>query len=276
MQKALWCCEEDYAILKADYSAQEARLVFFLGNQRDIYSKLTAGMDLHAMTLSFIKGVTYDSLVVKTEGNKDKIKPEHDDARSDAKPGSFAPMYGAKARKMAEALSISFPRAKVFMDNYWKTYPEVKKMQDGQSYRAMNLGYVSDLSFGRKRFFFLTQKESDGLLEGKTWDNAAYGRKNPSLNYAAQSTGATILRFALLRVTRLLKDHPEWDATLRLTIHDAMLLTCKVEHAEACGAELKKQMELAATEVVPGISIPVDLDVITDHTAPATFEDYKP
>ena len=272
MQKKLWCVEEGQAMIKADYSGQEGRLVFFLGEQWDVYDKLTTqGMDLHAMTLSFKKGVPYDQLVIKTPGKKDKIKPELDEERSDAKPATFAPVFGAKAGKMAQTLGVSYPAAKKFVENYWKTYDKVKIMQDMQVYKALNLGYVTDLSFGRKRFFFRSKKEEEGLAMGKSWEDAAYGRINPSMNYSAQSSGATILRFALLRVTQMIKDHPEWEATIRLTVHDAMVLSCKAEFGDECGKELGRQMEIAATEVVPGITIPVDVDVYYDHTAPAFF-----
>jgi hypothetical protein len=271
LQKLLWCVEEGEAMLKCDYSAQEARLVFYLGNQLDIYHKLVAGMDLHSMTLSFIMGVPYDELVIKTEGKKDKIKPELEENRIHAKKSSFAPMYGAQANKMAKVLEIDHGRAVKFVENYWKTYPEVKKMQDLQAYKAIHLGYVTDLSFGRKRFFFRTQKEQAALDMGMSLEEACFNRRNPAYNYAAQATGASILRFALLRLTQMVKDHPEWGAVIRLTVHDAVIMSCKAEYAEACGAEMRRQMEIAATEVVPGISIPVDLDIILDKTAPATF-----
>jgi len=271
LQKLLWCVEEGEALLKGDYSAQEARLVFYLGNQLDIYHKLVAGMDLHSMTLSFIKGVPYDDLVIKTEGKKDEIKPELEEERIRAKAGSFAPMYGAQANKMAKVLEIDHSKAVKFVENYWKTYPEVKKMQDLQAYKAIHLGYVTDLSFGRRRFFFRTPKEQEALDAGKSLEEACFQRRNPAYNYAAQSTGASILRFALLRLTQMIQDHPEWGAVIRLTVHDAVVMSCKAEHAEACGAEMKRQMEIAATEVVPGISIPVDLNIMLDKTAPATF-----
>ena len=272
LQKKLWCVEEGQAFLKADYSAQEARLVFFLGNQMDIYYRLVGGMDLHCMTLSFKKGVPYDDLVIKTNGKKDKVKPELDDERTGAKAASFAPVFGAGAGKMALTLGLAYPQAKKFMDNYWDTYPEVLKMQENQWYKALHLGYVTDLSFGRKRFFFKTQKHFDLMqLEGKSLADACYEFRNPAYNFAAQATGASILRFALLRVTQMIKDHPEWGAVIRLTVHDAMILSCKAEFAEPCGAELRRQMEIAATEVVPGITIPVDLDIYLDKTAPAFF-----
>jgi len=272
MQKKLWCVEEGHAMIKADYSGQEGRLLFYLGEQWDVYDKLTTkGMDLHSMTLSLKKNVPYDQLVIKTPGKKDKIKPELDDERTGAKAATFAPCFGAKAKKMSETLGISYVAGKKFVDNYWKTYDKVKKMQDMQVYKAVHLGYVTDLSFGRKRFFFKSKKEEELVNLGRSWEDATYGRVNPAMNFAAQASGATILRFALLRVTQMIKDHPEWEAVIRLTVHDAMVLSCKAEFGEECGKELGRQMEIAATEVVPGITIPVDVDVYYDRTAPSRF-----
>ena len=275
MQKMLWCVEEGEAQIKADYSAQEARLLFYLGNQRDVYARLLNGLDIHTMSLSMFLNRPYDDLVIKG-GTKDKVKPELDDARSDMKPLTFAPCFGAGPGKVASILGVPFKQGKEWLDRYWATYPEVKKMQEAQAYKAVHLGYVTDLSFGRKRFFFRGKKQQELLDQGKSLEDACYDFRNPAFNYACQATGATILRFALLNVSKFIQDHPEYGAKLRLTVHDAIVLSCKKEHAEEVGFHLKQLMELSAREVVPGIHIGADLDIYYDKTAPATFdkEDY--
>ena len=273
LQKMLWCCEEDEAIVKADYSAQEARLLFYVGNQMDIYERMLKGLDIHSMSYSIISGMPYETLVDQTPGKKDKVKPEFDDKRTGAKAVTFAPMFGAGAGKAAALLGVDWKAGDDFIRNYWATFPKVKQMQDKQVYCALHHGYVTDLTFGRKRFFSMTPEERQRLANGEKRDEVLYRWRNPAMNYSAQATGATILRFAVIRLNNWIKANPEFGVTLRLTVHDAIVLTCKKEYAQYVGRVLRRIMETAATEVVPGIYISVDVDIYLDKTAPRYFNE---
>lgn len=272
MQKELWCNENGYKLIKGDYSAQEAKLVFYVGKQFDIYQKLLAGMDIHSMSASIVSGKPYETLVDQVSGKKDKVKAEFDELRSNSKPVSFSPMYGAQAGKIAQLLNCSWKEGNAFITNYWKIYPMVKVMQDRQVSKALNLGYVTDLTFGRKRYFSPTTDDKLRMAAGEDRNEVLYKFRNPAMNFAGQSTGSSILRVAVLKLWNWSKRHPETETVIRLTIHDAIMTSCKSEYAPMVAAAQKRLMEQAATEVVPGIFIGVDIDIL-DHPAPQFFEE---
>ena len=271
MQKMLWSCEQDEVIIKADYSAQELRLLLFLGKQDDMYKRVLEGMDAHSMSASFMLGIPYNKLVDKVEGKKDKVKPEYEASRSRAKVVTFAPAYGAGPKRLSEALGSDYKTAKKFYTSYWKTYDKVKIMQDRQVTSAIELGFVTDLSFGRLRWFVPTLLDQERLDAGETRDEVLGRFAAAASNFACQCTGGTMLRFAMLKVDKWIKRNPQTGAKIRLAVHDALILTCKPEYQTEVSEALAELMEASASEVVPGIDIPVDVDIIDDHTAPAVF-----
>ena len=274
MQKLLWCCEEDEVIIKADYSAQELRLLLFLGKQWDLYQKVLDGLDAHSMSAHFATGIPYEQIVVIPEGGKKgkhKVRPEYEETRSKYKPVTFAPPYGARAGKIAETLGCSYKIAKKFFDNYWKTYDKVKVMQDKQIKSGTEYGFVTDLSFGRMRWFKPSPSDQERLDAGESREDVMGRYAGAMMNYACQCTGGTIIRFAMLKVAPWLKTIPHTGAKLRLAVHDALIITCKRGHQAEVSEGLRILMEAAAREVLPGIEIPVDVDIIEDHTAPREF-----
>lgn len=254
MQKLLWTAEKDEALIKGDYSSQEGRLVFFLGQQWDMYEKLSNGLDLHSLTASFMSGTPYEDLVTRIDG-RDRVKEEHEALRTRAKVATFAPMYGGEATKMAFVLKCSQEEAEKFLKAYWANYPSVAAMQKMQVTTALEpyTRSVSDLSLGRKRFF--------GDRDRKYPENFHW--RNEAMNYAAQSTGASILKRALVDLAKAVKENTSFKITIRLCVHDAIVITAPKKHAQEAADLLKTVMETAAQKVVQvsgkPISIPVDI-----------------
>lgn len=162
--------------------------------------------------------------------------------------------------------------AKKFFDNYWKTYNMVKVMQDSQIKSGVELGFVTDLSFGRMRWFVPSAKDREDMeTRGMTREDVMGKYSGSMMNFACQCTGGTIIRFAMLKVAPWLKKIQHTGAKIRLAVHDALILTCKRGFEKEVSDGLKVLMEAAAREVLPGIEIPVDVDIIADHIAPRTF-----
>ncbi len=273
-QADLWCCEEDEVLIKADFQGQEGVLLHFLGGQKDIYERILQGLDLHSMSASIMSGTPYDDLVTKAPGKKDKIKPEHSDLRTSAKPMTFAPCYGCGEGKAAKLLKLPREGGRKYLESYWKTYDKVKLMQDAQERHALDLGFVTNLSTGRRRWFRPTKSELQKLaLFQITMDDIERGWRNKALNFACQSTGAAILREVLLGVHAFMNTPlgKRIKYTLRLTIHDAIVATCLKEYADIGAKVTQRIMEEAAARAVPGIFIGVDVEIAEKH-APRVFE----
>lgn len=274
MTSDLVCCEADEAFISADYSAQELRIIMLIGKQLDWYNKVVNGLDFHSMTASILSGKRYEELVnLGVEGKRDKVKAEYDELRTEAKAGSFAPVFGAGPRRMADIFKCSYTKAKKFCDGYWKTYPALKIMQNAQYDQMLEHGFVTDIGFGRVRFFN-PGFEGAAQLEAGVSREEVFGKyRNAVYNYSAQSLGATILRYALRDLRPWLLANEHMRPRLRMTVHDSIKMTCLREYATEAGDALRTIMERAAEKVIPGITIPVDVDVhLTEKSYPSFKE----
>lgn len=270
LQSLTWSCEEGEVLIKADYSSQEGRVAMYITGQMDVYNAMLDGLDLHSMSASIASGIPYDTIVDKRPG-KHKVKPQYEGLRTQSKAVTFAPLYGCTANKLVTQMGWTHKKAKKFMSDYWSKYAMVKKTMDSQAKTAYSNLYVTDLSWGRKRYFGTTGEQLAELAQGKTYEEVCYGWRNQAYNYAMQSSGASMLKKALKLLDDWVEEHPEFGAVIRITVHDSIIMTCKAEHAQVVANVLKTTMGYAATIVIPGIEIPVDVDIISDHTAPAVF-----
>lgn len=272
-QKALFCCEEGEAMVSVDYSNMEGRTLFFVTGQYDVYEQLTNGLDLHSMSASFMTGKDYNKLVERLPGEaKDTIKPKYEKVRQKAKALTFAPAFGCGPKKISELIDCSDVEAKAFLNRYWFTYSITKEALDKQLESAINNGYVTDLCFGRKRYFELTDDDRALLAAGERRMSVLGRWKAESYNYCAQAGGASCLKVALISLREWIMRHPETQTKLRLCVHDSIKVTCLPEHAQFVGAEIKRIMETAAEFVLNGGRVPADVEIYFTKTAPRSFE----
>lgn len=272
MQALLFVCEEWEAMVSVDYSNMEGRTLFFVTGQEDIYDKLTDGMDLHSLSMSFMLGRPYESLVERLPGEiKDTVLPQFKAQRQKAKAVTFAPMFGAYPKRISKLIGCSFAEAKAFLARYWSTYQITKAALDRQFSSAVNCGYITDLSFGRKRFFVLTPEQKGRIAKGEERIDVCGAWRTESYNYAAQAGGASCLKVALIMLHTWIKRHPETKIKLRLVVHDSIKVTCDPSYAVFVGNEIKRIMECAAEVVLGGACVPADVEIYHDHKAPRTF-----
>jgi DNA polymerase I-like protein with 3'-5' exonuclease and polymerase domains len=271
-QYELFCCEAGEAVVSCDYSNMEGRTLFYVTGQMDVYNRLTNGMDLHSLSASFICGKPYDTLVERLPGEaKDTIKSEYKKLRQTAKGVTFAPMFGSGPNKISELLDCSYDNARKFLNRYWANYPITKQVLDSQFESAVNNGYITDLSFGRKRFFEMNDDDRAALNFGDDRIKVLGRWKTEAYNYPAQAGGATCLKVALISLFEWIKRHPETKTVLRLCVHDSIKVTCDPAYAPFVGNEIARIMENAAEYALNGARVPVDVDIHYDKAAPRSF-----
>jgi len=274
LQALLFCNENDEAMVSVDYSNMEGRTLFFVTGQMDIYDLLTNGMDLHSMSASFKLNIPYEEIVERVPGeSKDTVKDKYKKDRQDSKPVTFSPPFGCGPKKIGELLKCDYREAKAFLARYWAKYPIMKKTLDKQFESAVNFGYVTDLAFGRKRYFKIMPEDQAELDFGKPRMDVLGKWKSEGYNYCAQAGGATCLKVALIMFMQWLERHPETGTILRVVIHDSMKVTCKKEYAFFVGNEIKRIMEVAAEYVLGGARVPADVEIYFNKTAPRSFDE---
>jgi DNA polymerase-1 len=155
--------------------------------------------------------------------------------RRNAKAVNFGIVYGISAFGLSEGLSISRREALDYINSYFKTYPGVKEFLDGQIRFAKENGYVSTL-YGRRRP--IPELKSSNFMQRSFGERVA-------MNSPIQGTAADIMKIAMIRVDRALREQ-QYHAAIVLQIHDELLVEVKEEEADAVLKLVHDTMKQAA------------------------------
>ncbi len=155
--------------------------------------------------------------------------------RRNAKAVNFGIVYGISSFGLSQDLSITRKEAGEYIEQYFKTYPGVKEFLDRQVAEAKERGYVTTM-FGRRRP--VPEISSSNFMQRSFGERIA-------MNSPIQGTAADIIKIAMVRVNRALKEH-NLKSRLILQVHDELLIETAKEELEQVKAILKKEMEGAA------------------------------
>lgn len=182
-----------HVYVSIDYQAQEYRLTADYSGERDLISQIKKGVDVHTAT-SKMMGVD----------------------RHSAKVLNFALLYGAQSQKISEMLNITASKATELRNLYFSRLNNVSTFINKVKNKIDARGYIFNFA-GRILHFPVIEFEKDGA---KKSGNFAY--KGP--NYIIQSSGAEIMRRALIKVHHFLKPY---QSNIVLSIHDEILIEMK-------------------------------------------------
>ena len=220
-------------LVDADYSQIELRLLAHISGDEAMRSAFLRGEDIHAVTASQVLGIPLDQ-VTKQQ-------------RSNAKAVNFGIVYGISAFSLSQDIHVSVAEARAYMDSYLEKYSGVRDYMKRVVEQARKDGYVSSL-YGRRRAL-PELSSSDRNLR-------AFGER-VALNMPIQGTAADVMKTAMIRVHRALKESG-LSARLLLQVHDELIAECPEEEAEAVAEILSREMQNAAELSVP---LPVDAHI---------------
>lgn len=236
--------------VSADFSQLEPRIFSY-------YSKDKRLMD------SFNGKADFYSVVGQEVFNKHDCEPakEGDNAfgvkykalRDVSKTIALATAYGATPAQLAPVVKKSIEDTAQDIEQYFKTFPGVKKMMLEAHELVKEHGYVTNL-FGRVRR--IPEALNIGVVYKKTnHEDLPYeARKllNMACNFRIQSTGASIVNRAAIKFYNDCK-YLEIDCKLISQIHDELVVECGVEDAEKVSLLLQNAME--STTKLEGIKL---------------------
>lgn len=138
-----------------DYSQAELRILAHLANESTMLEWFRTGKDIHLASACKKYHENYDEII---KIYQDEQHPEYKlwkKRRKQAKTINFGIVYEQSAAKLAESLStpeepVSKEEGQQFLDDYFKTFPKVKKFMEKQHKFMEKHGYCVSL-FGRKR-----------------------------------------------------------------------------------------------------------------------------
>ena len=189
-------------LLSADYSQVELRILAHISQDEAMLAAFRAGEDIHRSTAAKIYNIPLD-----------RVSSEQ---RSIAKMVNFATSYGVSAFGLASRTELSRTEAAAFLDAYFQTYPGIRRYVDETIQIARRQGYVETL-LGRRRYFpVLRDGGRGGRLEQQSAERAA-------INHPIQGTAADIIKIAMVRLHRALKEQG-LQSRMLLQVHDELVL----------------------------------------------------
>ena len=217
---------EGWVLLDADYSQIELRLMAHFSGDEALVDAFRKGEDIHARTASEIFDVP-----------PEWVTPE---LRSRAKAVNFGLIYGISGFGLSRNTGVSRREAGEFIEKYFEKYPGVKRFMDETASDGARNGYAETL-MGRRRYLPELQSPKAPIRE--------FG-KRAAMNTPVQGTAADIIKMAMVRVDRALREHG-LRSRLILQVHDELLLECPPEEQEEAAALLREAMENVITLKVP-------------------------
>ena len=222
---------EGWLFTDADYSQIELRVLAHLSGDRQLIEAYQSDADIHRITASKVFHTPFEEVT--------------DLQRRNAKAVNFGIVYGISSFGLSQDLSITRKEAADYIEQYFQTYPDVKKFLDRQVQEAKEKGYTTTL-FGRRRP--VPELNSSNFMQRSFGERVA-------MNSPIQGTAADIIKIAMIRVWEALRKEG-LSSRLILQIHDELLIEKKESEAERVRQILETQMKGAADLAV---SLEVDL-----------------
>jgi DNA polymerase-1 len=219
--------EPGNVLLSVDYSQVELRVVAHMSGDEAMLSAFRAEQDIHDATAAAIYNLPIEE-VSKEQRNR-------------AKGVNFGLIYGMSAFGLSRYTDMTLAEAEDFVSAYFDQFPGVKKYLDGMKTRAADQGYVETL-LGRRRYFPGLKTQSNYNIRSR--------EEREAINAPVQGTAADIMKIAMLKVSRALREKALRSRIL-LQVHDELVLECPLEELNQTAALVSQIMQNAFPLEVP-------------------------
>ncbi len=210
----------------ADYSQIELRVMAHLSQDPNMIEVFREGKDLHAATAANIY--------------KKSIEEVTRDERTKSKRANFGIIYGITVFGLAERLDIPRDEAKMLIDGYFQTFPEVHDYMEKSKEVARKQGYVTTL-FGRRRYL-PDINSANSVVRGFAERNA--------INAPIQGTAADIIKVAMIHIFQRFKTEGI-KSKMILQVHDELNFSVYPDEKEKVERIVLEEMQNAFHMSVP-------------------------
>lgn len=220
---------DGYVFLDADYSQIELRVLAHMSGDERLIEAYRENADVHRTTASLVFHTPYDEVTELQRRN--------------AKAVNFGIVYGISGFGLSRDLNITKKEAERYIEDYFNTYPRVKDFMDELVEMGKSKGYVTSM-YGRRRPI--------PELKSKNFMQRQFGERI-AMNSPIQGTAADIIKIAMLRVNKKLKEG-NYRSRLILQIHDELLIEAHKDEIEEVTKILEEEMIHACELAVPLIA----------------------
>ena len=225
--------------LDADYSQIELRVLAHMSGDENLIEAYREAEDIHRMTASKVFHVPLE-----------EVTPLQ---RRNAKAVNFGIVYGISSFGLGQDLGISRKEAETYIRQYFETYPGIHEFLNRCVENAKEKGY-SVTMFGRRRP--VPELKSSNFMQRSFGERVA-------MNAPIQGTAADIIKIAMIRVAKRLKEE-KLETKLILQVHDELLLEVPEGELEMAEKILEEEMTGAAK-----LAVRLEIDM---HTGKNWYE----
>ena len=194
-------------LISSDYSQVELRVLCSLANEKKMIDAFNSGIDIHTKTAMDIFGVSQDEV--------DDLTRRH------AKAVNFGVVYGISDFGLSNQTNLSVKDAKKFIENYFKTYPNIKKYLDNQVSFCEKNGYVVTM-LNRRRYI--------NEINDRNYMMREFG-KRAAMNATIQGSAADLIKIAMVNVFEKIKEKG-LKSKLILQVHDELIFDVPKDEVE--------------------------------------------
>ncbi len=210
--------KKGFKLLSFDYSQIELRLAAHISKDQKMITAFRNRLDIHTATAAEINNVSLEEV--------------SKNMRREAKAINFGILYGQGVHGLSQTAGIPYWQAKEFIEKYFASYPNIRKMMDNFIKQARQKKYAITL-LGRKR----PLPEIDSSL--------GFVRKSAermAINAPIQGTAADLIKLAMIKINNLITK-PEQEIRMLLQVHDELIFEVKSDKLETYLAPIKNIME---------------------------------
>lgn len=224
------CCfipeREEQALLSADYSQIELRVMAHLSGDEKMISAFKEEEDIHSRTAAEIFNTS--------------LKEVTPVLRERAKAVNFGIIYGISGFGLAKGTGVTRAEAERFIAAYFQRYSGVKRYLDRLIEEARESGYVSTI-FNRRRYL--------PDLKSRNYQRRSFAERM-AMNTPIQGSAADLIKLAMVQVDRRLQEEGI-PAKVLLQVHDELLVEVNREALQETAEILRQEMEGVHPLAVP-------------------------
>ena len=223
--------EKGNALLSADYSQIELRILAHLAQDEILVGAFKGGEDIHTRTATEIFDLPPES-----------ITP---DMRRQAKTVNFGIIYGISPYGLSVELRIPFEKAKELIERYFERHKGVKDFIERNLKEAEEKGYVKTILCRQRHIPELMSQNSNVRQLGERL----------AINTPIQGSAADLIKLAMVNISKRFHGMNS-NARMILQIHDELVFESPEEEIEQIKKVVKEEME-----VVIEFSVPIKVDI---------------
>jgi DNA polymerase-1 len=229
IRRAFRAARPGHALFAADYSQIELRVAAHLSEDPQMLAAFAAGHDIHSATAARVFKVPIEEV----DPNQRRL----------AKVANFGSIYGQGEYGLSQQLSIPGDEARDFLREYWTTYGRLKEWLDNLRTDARQAGVVVSAT-GRRRAIPDLRSPNYSLRQAA---------ERMAINFPIQSLAADIIKIAMVRLQRELRDGTLAGRML-LQVHDELVF--EVPESEVAEfAEIVPRVMTGAYELATGLEV---------------------